>query len=309
MGYLHINNLYKDQTVLEFEEVYVMEKIHGTSAHIAFTKNSPESTDPNTHNLTFYSGGVSYESFVTLFNRDKLYSLLSSLGQDDILIYGEAYGSKCQAMAHTYGDDLKFVVFDIKMNGNWLEVPLAETLAKYLKLEFVDYVRIPAKLENLDAERDKPSTQAIRNGMGSDRPREGIVIRPIRECVDERGNRIIAKHKQERFRETKTPRIVSAENTAMLQQANAIALEWVTEERLNHILHAAQALLYNVQGLDQSKVELTIEDTRDIIKIMTEDIYREAKGEIVESPEAKSAIGKRTAKLYKEFLVKKLEDR
>jgi hypothetical protein len=309
MGFMHINNLYKDPTVLEFEEVYAMEKIHGTSAHITFMKNSPESTDPNTHTLTFYSGGAKYENFVTMFNRDKLLNLFSALGQDDIIVYGECYGGKMQGMSETYGPELKFVVFDIKMNGNWLDVPLAETLTKYLKLEFVDYVRIPATLEKLNEERDKPSTQAIRNGCGNDKRREGIVIRPIRELVDTSGNRIIAKHKQASFCETRKPREVNKADLEVLREASAIAEEWVTKERLNHIVNTAQALLYNVQGLDQSKTELTIEDTGDIIKIMAEDIYREAKGEIVESPQAKQAIGKRTAKLYKEFLMKKLEDK
>lgn len=285
-----------------------MEKIHGTSAHIAWIKNSPESTDPRSHTLSFYSGGEKHESFVTLFNGDLLSSLLDSLDQDDILIYGEAYGGKCQAMSHTYGDELKFVVFDVRMNGNWLDVPLAETLAKYLKLEFVDYVRIPAKLENLDAERDKPSTQAIRNGMGNDRPREGIVIRPIRECVDERGNRIIAKHKQARFSETKTPREVKPERAKVMAEAKAIAKEWVTEQRLSHILNAAQALINAASGINQSCKELNIEDTGDIIKMMIEDVEREAKGEIVEGPDVKTAIGKQTAWLYHEWLAKKLKE-
>lgn len=30
MGYLHISNLYRDQRVLMFKEVFVLEKVHGT---------------------------------------------------------------------------------------------------------------------------------------------------------------------------------------------------------------------------------------------------------------------------------------
>ena len=37
MGYLHIENLYKNQTVLMFKELYALEKLHGTSAHIRWT--------------------------------------------------------------------------------------------------------------------------------------------------------------------------------------------------------------------------------------------------------------------------------
>ena len=34
MSYLHIQNLYKDPRILMLREVYALEKIHGTSAHI-----------------------------------------------------------------------------------------------------------------------------------------------------------------------------------------------------------------------------------------------------------------------------------
>ena len=30
MGYMHIDNLYKDQRILQFKECYALEKIHGT---------------------------------------------------------------------------------------------------------------------------------------------------------------------------------------------------------------------------------------------------------------------------------------
>lgn len=35
MAYMHIENLYANQTILESKECYAMEKIHGTSAHIS----------------------------------------------------------------------------------------------------------------------------------------------------------------------------------------------------------------------------------------------------------------------------------
>jgi hypothetical protein len=46
----------------------------------------------------------------------------------------------------------------------------------------------------------------------------------------------------------------------------------------------------------------TIENTGDVIKTMIEDVYREAQGEIIENKEVKTAIGKRTAKLFKQRL-------
>ena len=57
MGYLHIRNLYQDQDILLFKECYALEKIHGTSAHIAWDGE-----------LKFFAGGCNHDRFCALFN-------------------------------------------------------------------------------------------------------------------------------------------------------------------------------------------------------------------------------------------------
>ena len=52
MGYMHIDNLYKDQRVLQFKECYCMEKIHGSSAHVSFDKIDGKNI------INYYAGGV-----------------------------------------------------------------------------------------------------------------------------------------------------------------------------------------------------------------------------------------------------------
>jgi hypothetical protein len=299
MGYRHIDNLYKDDRIFKFEECWAMEKIHGTSAHIQFKEGQP---------LSFFSGGEKLENFLVLFNSSQLFSLLSSFCQDEIIIYGEAYGGKCQGMKDTYGPELKFVAFEVKMNGNWLNVPMAECLVKYCKLEFVDYARIKTTSAEIDAQRDRDSVQAIRNEMGEGHKREGIVLRPIQETYDERGHRIITKHKRDEFRETTTPRQVDPEKLKVLTEAKAIADEWVTPMRLQHVLDTSVQILRAVSGLDESRKDLGPEDTRIIIEMMQDDIKREGKGEILESKEALKAIGNRTAHLYKQWLIDRLKE-
>lgn len=299
MGYMKIPNLYKDTTILEFEEIYAMEKIHGTSAHISYSKEN---------GLTFFSGGEKYDNFVQLFDKENLLIQFAALAQNKVIVYGEAYGGKQQGMKATYGDQLKFVAFDVKMNGNWLDVNTAEILVfHYLRLDFVPYGRIPAKLGYIDAERDRDSEQAKKNGMGEGHKREGVVLRPIKECVDIRGSRIIAKHKRDEFKETRTPRPVDLEEMAIMAEATKIAKEWVMPMRLNHVLSQAQALLRAVKGLEGDR-KLDISDTGTIIQMMIDDIKQEAKGEIVESKEADKAIGRSTALLYKKWLSERLKE-
>jgi hypothetical protein len=277
MGYLHITNLYKDQTLLIFKEVFALEKIHGTSAHLSWTNKQ----------LGFHSGGASHVEFVKLFDVEALTALLlEKFGEIPVTIYGEAYGGTQQGMSKVYGPTLKFIVFDVKINDSWLAVPNAEDVVSKLNLEFVYYTTLPTDVSALDSERDAFSVQAVRNGMGNDKPREGIVLRPVIELTTNNGERVIAKHKGEAFRETRTERKVNPDKQKVLEEASAIADEWVTAMRLEHVLQKFQP-------------DVSIESTGAVIKAMIEDVFREAEGEIVESREAKSAISKKTADLFK----------
>ena len=287
MGYLKISNLYKDQTIMMFKEVYALEKIHGTSAHIAW-KNGK---------LSFFSGGESHERFVGLFDVPVLTEMFKErFGEDDeIVVFGEAYGGKQQGMSATYGKELKFIVFDVKIGEYWLEVPNANHVADYLCLEFVAWNRIPADIAAIDAERDRPSRQAMINGIDEDKPSEGVVLRPVLELRDKRGNRIIAKHKGEKFAERKNVPPVDEAQLAVLEEATEIAEEWVVPMRLTHVLDK----LGNTEEMS---------DIPKIIKAMIDDVMVEGAGEIVDSRAVRAAIGKKTVFLFKEKLENKLRD-
>jgi hypothetical protein len=285
MGYMHIDNLYKAQDIMMFRECYALEKIHGTSAHIGWKCVEKK--------VYFFSGGESHEKFSALFDVEKLEEQFK--GMPDTVVYGEAYGGKCQGMSGTYGKELKFVVFDVKINEMWLAVPNAEDFAvNTLGLEFVDYVKIPTELAAMDGERDKPSVQAVRNGIEEPRKREGVVLRPLVELTKNNGDRIIVKHKGDDFKETKTKREMDPEKLKVLEDAKEVADEWVTPMRINHVL---------------DKIENpAMEKMREIIAAMTEDVKREGEGEIVWSPAVEKAIGKATALGVKEYFKNKLVD-
>ncbi len=209
-------------------------------------------------------------------------------------IYGEAYGGKLQGMSATYGPDLKFVVFEVKIVDNWLDTLAANRIAIKFDLEFVYYTKISTDLDAINAERDADSAQAIRNGMGEGHKREGVVLRPLIELQTNNGGRIIVKHKRDDFRETKTPRVVSEEQLVVLENAKAIAEEWVTPHRLEHVL-------------DLFSPDVGMEQAGKIIPAMVNDILSEAEGEIVNSKAARKAIGKTTVKLLKQHCQNKLE--
>lgn len=285
MAYMHIPNLYKDQTILLFKECYALEKIHGTSAHIRWGCVA--------NVVDYYSGGVAPDRFRALFDHAALTKQFRTMMADNnktVMVCGEAYGGSCQKMAYLYGPDLKFVVFDVKVGVTWLNVPKAEAFAKELGLEFVPYNKIPAYLYYIDMQHKLPSKQALRNGIEKLSVREGIVLRPLEEMTLNNGDRVIAKNKGDAFKETKTPRKVDdPAKLKILEEADAIAEEWVTEERLCHVL-------------DANTLQRCVENAGTVIKLMQADISREAKGEIVESKAAMKAIGRATVALLKGVL-------
>ena len=279
MGYLHIANLYKEQDLLLFRRCYALEKVHGTSAHVAWGPAG----------VTFFSGGESHTRFVGLFDAAALRDQFSALGHAEVTIYGEAYGGSQQGMRLVYGAELRFIAFDVQVGTCWLSVKDADQVCQGLGIEFVPYEEIATELAELDRVRDQPSEVAVRRGTGSDKPREGVVLRPLVEVTKNNGSRIIAKHKADTFAERATPpKVVDTAKLEVLAAAEAIAQEWVSPMRLVHVLDKLGAA--DISAMPK------------IIQAMIEDVFREAKGEIVESKDARTAIGKRTARLFKERL-------
>ena len=294
MGYMHIDNLYKNQEILLFKECYAMEKIHGTSAHIKFEISENLLGAVFNKKITFFSGGEKDELFVSLFNEEFLINQFKEIGVNKITIYGEVYGGKQQGMRVTYGDKLKFIVFDVKIYDHWLSVPEAEEIAKQLKLEFVSYKKISTNLKDLNLQRDSDSIQAYRNGMGWGKKREGIVLRPLIELNRSNGKRIIVKYKNDEFRETtKKRKIIDPKKLEILKEAKVIATEWVTEMRLTHILD-------KFPEADITKIGY-------IIKVMVEDIKREAEKEVIWNKNVERAISKKCGIMFKNRLKKEIK--
>ena len=284
MSYMHISNLIKDQTIMFFKEAYAMEKIHGSSAHLLWKDNQ----------VQLSAGGVSAVSFAGIFDIQKLTEGFTKLGHLSVIVYGESYGGKCQGMSTTYGKALKFVAFEVKIGDCWLSVSNAEEIVKGLGLEFVHYVRVPTTIEALDAQRIAPSEQAFRNGcaerdkLETHKQREGIVLRPLVELTMSNGERVICKYKNEEFSErtSKADTTTDPEKLKVISDAGKIAEEFVTEQRLTHVLDALG------NPTDLSKIP-------EIINAMIEDVEREGKGEILASKDSRRAISTRTGKMVK----------
>jgi len=284
-----------------FKEVYAMEKIHGTSTWITFKFG---------RKMAFHSGGENYENFKALFDETLLETNLSKIASENnwvsIKIHGEAYGGKQQRMSKTYGTKLKFIVFDIfvtstdkQIPAKYLDVPDAEKLALELGLEFVSYVKgsnTPVWIEEQSAVE---SIQAIRNGAGSGKLREGVVVRPITEALFPDSKRAIAKHKNAEFWEITTRRPLG-ERAKVIAETNQIVDEWVTENRVNHVIDRVLQ--------SKEKKELEISDIKNFLELMVEDVKRESEGEVVWADAVTKGIRRKAGKMFKAHNSKKIEN-
>jgi hypothetical protein len=277
MGYRKIPNLYKNQKILLFKECFALEKIHGTSTHISWRGS----------NIHFYSGGLSQEDFTNIFDEDDLACKFAELGNSEVTIFGEGYGGKCQRMEETYGDDYRFVAFEVKIGKCWLNVENAYDVAhNQMGLDFVPFRKIPCDMEHIDEQMLLPSEQSEKLGVSSDAVREGVVLRPPVEVRCNNGERIMAKHKNKQFHERSNQPNVSPDKLEVTRNAEKVAAEWVNEMRLSHVLDSFD--------------DPSIEDTGDVIKAMIEDVLVEAEGEISYDNERdlRKAIGSRTAEMF-----------
>jgi len=300
MSYMHIENLYKNQDILLFKECYASEKVHGSSAHIGWKTHAMITDEPDGNRpqgkVNLFCGGCKKELFNALFNIEELADKFIETGLDDVVIYGEGYGGKMQGMSATYGKELKFVAFEVRIGGCWLNVPKAHEFCKSMGIEFVAYERVSTDIEKLDAERDRPSRQAKRNGIEEDKIAEGVVLKPLIELRKNNGARIICKHKRDEFMEMSKPRkIQDPAKLKILEDAKAVAEEWVTFNRLNNIFsHMSDVSMSNM---------------KEIINAMTEDIKREGEGEIVWSKPVEKYIGQTTANMVKQYFQNKLKEK
>lgn len=115
-------------------------------------------------------------------------------GEIEVVFYGEGYGAKIQKGGGNYiSDGVDFVLFDIAINGLYLERKNVEDIAKSLGLDVVPIVGYGTLDEAIEM---------VKKGFNSkwgEFVAEGIVARPKVELRTRRGDRIITKVKYKDF--------------------------------------------------------------------------------------------------------------
>jgi ATP-dependent RNA circularization protein (DNA/RNA ligase family) len=171
---------------LDLIDVYeVYEKIDGTNIRIMWNGHKLEfrgRTDQATippHLLEYLKNTFTIEKMKNVFPEYK-----------EIILYGEGYGHKIQAVGKYYREDVGFILFDCFI-GMWLEYESLQSIAGKLEIPIVPCLGIWDKDEITEYVRSKPNSIIAQQPVVT----EGIIAKAHMGLLTRNGNRIIFKLK------------------------------------------------------------------------------------------------------------------
>ena len=187
------NMLFGEYSLPEFDYLrdnywVFTEKVDGTNIRLLW-RNGELEIRGKTDKAQIYAPLIS--AITGLIDKAKMAELFPF----DVCLYGEGYGAKIQKGGEQYlPDGVSFVLFDVNVNGIWLERENVADIAQKLSIQISPTIG-GGPLEDM--------VEYVHEGFKSrwgDFMAEGIVARPRVELIDRRGNRIITKIKHKDFK-------------------------------------------------------------------------------------------------------------
>lgn len=250
------------------EPYIVTEKIHGANFGIHYSSSAPIPKFSRRNGFLqegedFYNHTSMIESFID--SGDHLKALFPDASV--IRIYGEIFGGYLDGVQMQgakrvqgsvfYSPKNEFMAFEVQVDDVVLSV--VETVA-ILHRVGIPFVPIVGWAESLTQALDFPNdtNSAVPALLGYESPlvniKEGNVILPVKHLVFSNGNKVILKDKNDKFKESKTPRPTSTPVKLSEQGGELLneLLSHVTENRLENVLSKEQK--DNLTGKDFGRI-------------------------------------------------------
>jgi ATP-dependent RNA circularization protein (DNA/RNA ligase family) len=112
-----------------------------------------------------------------------------------VILFGEGYGSKIQAVGGNYREDAGFILFDVWIDGWWLKRDDAKEIANKFGIEVVPHIGIMTEEEIVNFVKSKPLSQCSRIPQMI----EGVVCRSEPLTLFRNGKPIMFKLKCKEF--------------------------------------------------------------------------------------------------------------
>jgi|SRR5580765_1060954 len=192
--YTGIENMRNYPSVFQKDETVILtEKIHGCNSRVgvvegefmagshAVRRKRPEDDNFST-NLYWYPLSLSPV-------RDLLENLTGQHKQ--VILFGEIYGNRLQTLDYGHKDTLGYRVFDILIDGHYLDWPDFTLLCSQYNIETVPVVAsLPFSLDIIK-KHSEGNTLLMEDNAHI---REGVVVKPLQERRDPKLGRVILKY-------------------------------------------------------------------------------------------------------------------
>jgi len=125
----------------------------------------------------------------SMFSHEKLVECFPTA--EKVVLYGEGYGNKIQPVGYKYREDASFVLFDVLVDGWWLERENVEDIADKLNIDIVPSLGIKTLPEAVDLVKRGFHSKISKQRLCS----EGVVARSSPLMLFRNGNPIMWKLK------------------------------------------------------------------------------------------------------------------
>ncbi|MCK9597038.1 RNA ligase (ATP) [Candidatus Pacearchaeota archaeon] len=174
------------------EKVVFTEKIHGTNSRVGLIAKDSEIipiAGSHTMRKKLIEGTRYSKPYFIPGVREMLEAIFAKKYASVVIAYGEIYGYKIQDLQYGLNKNADFRVFDIKVNGSYLDW---DEVIKYCREYGVKYV--PELYRGpFDMELAKKYSTGNTTLTTEKQIREGIVIHPLKERNDPKLGRVILK--------------------------------------------------------------------------------------------------------------------
>ncbi len=199
--------------ILSVRQVVAPEKLHGSNFRAFFPAGmaSPDEVRFGGRNEIFAPGSDGfYGGRPVRWFRERpeivarLAEAFAARDLGDVVLYGEVCGASVQkGVRYVEGGEVFFRAFDLRASGNFVTYDLFAEICDGAGLPRVPEIwRGEPSREALDALLERPSDEAVRNGVADATDlAEGVVVRSNPLLRDTYGTWLVIKHKAQKFRE------------------------------------------------------------------------------------------------------------
>ncbi|MBV9229164.1 MAG: RNA ligase (ATP) [Chloroflexi bacterium] len=194
MEYTEIENMRNFPDIFEDGETVILsEKVHGTQCRTAMVEGELMAGSKAIRRKRPADDKFSSSIYWFPFTLEPVRTMLERLGQShqQVILYGEVYGSKIQSFHYGHKGTLGFRAFDLLIDGRYLDWP---EFVKECETYNVETVPIVATVPFSLAEVKRYSEGKTLLMQQDAHIREGLVVRPLHERTNPKLGRVILKY-------------------------------------------------------------------------------------------------------------------